>query len=99
MQIHEFACQLAAELGPHWHLAGYRNPPAYPEHEGLNPGEMWCYNRQSVVPDSAEVQHRLDASQPCLRGPNDDCRGEVTGVPPSAVPACRSTNAPSSVMR
>ncbi|MEU2043719.1 hypothetical protein [Nocardia niwae] len=63
---------------PHYSGYGYRNPPAYPQQAGLKPGQMWCHDCGSVVPDPAEVQHRLDAMQPCLRGPTGDCRGEMS---------------------
>ncbi|WP_245671342.1 hypothetical protein [Nocardia amamiensis] len=57
---------------------GYRNPPFYPEQEQLKPGEFWCYDCKSVVPDPIEVARLHAAAQPCLRSGQGNCRGEVS---------------------
>lgn len=58
---------------------GYRNPPFYPEQEKLKPGEMWCYDCETVVPHPREVARRHAAAQPCLRRHDGNCEGEVSG--------------------
>ncbi|WP_433635458.1 hypothetical protein [Nocardia sp. CA-120079] len=44
----------------------------------MKPGEMWCVECESVVPDPIETARRHAAAQPCLRGNTGDCHGEVT---------------------
>jgi len=63
------------------HYSGYRyiNPPVYPEQADLKPGQMWCWDCQTIVPDPVLEQARQDAMEPCLHAGSGSCRGAVSG--------------------
>ena len=37
---------------PHGSGVGYRNPPVYPEQEGLRPGEFRCHHCGTAMPEA-----------------------------------------------
>jgi len=61
------------------HLSGigYVSPAVYPIQEQMKPGEFWCRNCDTVVPDPMlEEERRIQREESCLRGPNG-CEGPI----------------------